>query len=75
MKKYIADTTVEGLIGIDILTLQEDLMEKHGDKYNDEISLFDNIEILEGRKVAQELQAILTRHRDKLKKIMTAMPV
>jgi hypothetical protein len=75
LKRYIATTTVEGLIGIDIMTLQDDLMLKHGDEYDKGRTLLENLETLEGAKTAQELRDILQRHSEKLQKILTAMPV
>jgi hypothetical protein len=75
LKRYIATTTVEGLIGFDILTLQNDLMVKHGTEYDKGNTVLENLETLEGAETAQELRDILLRHKGKLKKILTAMPV
>ena len=78
LKRYIAQVTIEGLIGIDILRLQQDLETKHGDNYNHEMSIYDNLENLEGAEVAQELLKIVQKEADireqVIKPINAALP-
>ena len=51
------------VMGIDLVRLTEDLIDKHKGNYNLEKSFIDNLATLEGEQLANEVVLTLQRHR------------